>query len=514
MRNFVINVALLCLVANGIIVPWHRKENSGLEVQEGEFQSLPFIRVEAGNADLVRDRIEKAGGWWTQINQKIYSPIAAMIEIANDSNSTSLIAKESSVSTRLAMKIEDMYVAVGGTPDDLPSDFKVRRVGGSGPFHFLHLHGMDEMKRNKIIEDHRTANGVNPGSRHTFAALIKLESGFTPFKEFVPSPTYRTSLSAEQVQAESSGVKNILEKDLLKYLKNLVGFGTRAIDKANAPQVKAYIQNQFEEAGLKTCQQPVMVNGILSHNVLAFLPSASTDASFVILGAHYDSRPFEGAAPGAEDNGSGSAALLTIARTMGKAGIANKHHVVFSAFTGEELGLYGSGAFVNEFGTWGSECSKVVAGFSKSSFLQVEEKTVANTSQSSSSLLSEYCKAAIIMDEIGWASDKFPEHTVTLETREFSQPYMEHLAAASGEYNGKSSELGKLNIQSSYTPFGSDHMPFLNNGRPAVLTINGDDEAYPNYHKPTDTIENVNLKLATKIARMNFAALLRMANED
>jgi len=39
----------------------------------------------------------------------------------------------------------------------------------------------------------------------------------------------------------------------------------------------------------------------------------------VTLGGHYDSRPFEGLAPGAVDNGSGAAAVLTIAKALADA---------------------------------------------------------------------------------------------------------------------------------------------------------------------------------------------------
>ena len=50
-----------------------------------------------------------------------------------------------------------------------------------------------------------------------------------------------------------------------------------------------------------------------------------------------------------------------------------------------------------------------------------------------------------------------------------------------------------------------------NIGHKSVLTIQGDDEAYPDYHKESDVIENVDLDYATKIIKMNMGGLLRMA---
>merc|ERR1719437_250324 len=68
-----------------------------------------------------------------------------------------------------------------------------------------------------------------------------------------------------------------------------------------------------------------------------------------------------------------------------------------------------------------------------------------------------------------------------------------------------------LAIVHNNAPFGSDHMSFLNQKMQSVLAINGDDEAYPNYHQSSDTIENVTPDYATRIIKMNMGALIRMA---
>jgi Zn-dependent M28 family amino/carboxypeptidase len=65
----------------------------------------------------------------------------------------------------------------------------------------------------------------------------------------------------------------------------------------------------------------------------------------VILSAHYDSRGSFGStrAPGANDDGSGTVALLAIARTIKRRGIKFKTGVEFCAFSGEEQGCLGVG---------------------------------------------------------------------------------------------------------------------------------------------------------------------------
>ena len=80
-----------------------------------------------------------------------------------------------------------------------------------------------------------------------------------------------------------------------------------------------------------------------SRNVIADKPGTASDGRVVVLGGHYDTVPN---VPGANDNGSGIATLLTIARE-----IADREYpftVRFIAFGAEELGLHGSQHYVGQ----------------------------------------------------------------------------------------------------------------------------------------------------------------------
>ena len=80
-----------------------------------------------------------------------------------------------------------------------------------------------------------------------------------------------------------------------------------------------------------------------SRNVIADKPGTAGDGRVVVLGGHYDTVPN---VPGANDNGSGIAAMLTIARE-----IADREYpftVRFIAFGAEELGLHGSEYYVDQ----------------------------------------------------------------------------------------------------------------------------------------------------------------------
>jgi len=91
------------------------------------------------------------------------------------------------------------------------------------------------------------------------------------------------------------------------------------------------------------------------HNVAAYLPGETKE--YVVIGAHYDHlglgdqnslAPSQAGTvhPGADDNASGTAGVIELARWFSKQP-KGKRGVMFLAFAGEELGLLGSGWYVN-----------------------------------------------------------------------------------------------------------------------------------------------------------------------
>jgi hypothetical protein len=105
----------------------------------------------------------------------------------------------------------------------------------------------------------------------------------------------------------------------------------------------AYIEGRFAAAGLRTRRQSYVMDGMRCANIEAEVPGTSKAAELVIVGAHYDSVD-EG--PGADDNASGVAALLELARRF-----ANRHPartIRFVAFVNEEPPYFKSEAM----GSW------------------------------------------------------------------------------------------------------------------------------------------------------------------
>ncbi|MCX4248068.1 M20/M25/M40 family metallo-hydrolase [Paraliomyxa miuraensis] len=96
-----------------------------------------------------------------------------------------------------------------------------------------------------------------------------------------------------------------------------------------------------------------------SFNVLAVLPGSEHPEEIVMLGAHYDhigssdtsmmcrAKDGDTICNGADDNGSGTAMVLGVARAMVKANYRPARTIVFAHFAGEELGLLGSEALAD-----------------------------------------------------------------------------------------------------------------------------------------------------------------------
>ncbi len=137
-----------------------------------------------------------------------------------------------------------------------------------------------------------------------------------------------------------------LRDELIADVQMLAGqIGERNM--ARYPQLNAaadFIENSFFRAGLQTRRDSYDLHGRACHNIEAEIPAApgaaallakpfgvSKPPSTILIGAHYDSVL---GSPGANDNGSGVAAMLALARRF--AGKPAQHTLRFVAFVNEE----------------------------------------------------------------------------------------------------------------------------------------------------------------------------------
>jgi len=144
-------------------------------------------------------------------------------------------------------------------------------------------------------------------------------------------------------------VAQVTSHDLKTFVTYLTGENstilTRQAQSTGAVVASEYLAAQFTKYGFKVATQAFRT--AFSSNVIATLEGKGNASKLVLVSGHYDSRgtqvssPTE-RAPGANDNGSGTGALLQIAKIIGENKLSFNYTVVIIAFSGEEQGLYGS----------------------------------------------------------------------------------------------------------------------------------------------------------------------------
>lgn len=190
------------------------------------------------------------------------------------------------------------------------------------------------------------------------------------------------------------------------------------------------------------------------NNLAAFIDNHKSLT--VVLGAHYDHLGYgedhnslhanaEKAHEihnGADDNASGTAALLEIAKYISDKKLRN-YNYLFVNFSGEELGLYGSKAFVKQYGLDSNQVSYMIN-----------------------------------MDMVGRLNDS--THALTVGGVGTSPSWADAVTLAGNDF--------KLVIDSAGSG-PSDHTSFYNAGIPVLFFFTG---LHKDYHKPTDDAALIN----------------------
>jgi hypothetical protein len=180
------------------------------------------------------------------------------------------------------------------------------------------------------------------------------------------SPTNTPTISAQVDVLSLMG--QIQEDRLMSHIAALVGMVTRHV---NSPQdsnnygisgAANYIVNQLRtiqnqsNGNFSVFEHPFVAtyDGRITQqqNIVGVLQGTQASAGVILIGAHYDSRTWdlrdaEGYAPGADDNASGVAAIIEIARAMSQR--PRRATILFVLFSAEEVARQGSIAFVSDY---------------------------------------------------------------------------------------------------------------------------------------------------------------------
>lgn len=162
----------------------------------------------------------------------------------------------------------------------------------------------------------------------------------------LPTPPAHASRSWTRIDSPNPDIQNMVDQvnwpDVSDKIENLVDFGTRYSFAPNHQTVAQSLRDELESYGLQVVFRPFRYMGMTMYTVEATQVGTKYPNSYVVISGHFDSISDDPmvSAPGADDNATGTAAVLTTAE------ILSQHEFDYSiryiCFAGEELGLVGS----------------------------------------------------------------------------------------------------------------------------------------------------------------------------
>jgi len=228
---------------------------------------------------------------------------------------------------------------------------------------------------------------------------------------------------------------------------------------------------------------------VLSRNVIGMIPGSdpSLAREAVVLGAHFDHLGRAGGTvhPGADDNASGTAALLEIAKAFAAGGRAPRRTVIFAFWTGEEEGHLGSAHYVRS-PVWPLDRTPV--------YLNLDMIAHPWTAAELRTLVED---AKLEQRDRFLAAVK-PADFIELGVAD-SAPDLGPVLVQAARATGLALHLDWTDGKSG----GSDYRAFARRGRPFVRFFGN---FFDGYHEPTDTIDKLDPGQVLKMARLALAA--------
>ena len=218
----------------------------------------------------------------------------------------------------------------------------------------------------------------------------------------------------------------------------------------------------------------VRTETVRARNVIGVIEGKEPD-KIIVLGAHYDHLGSENGYiwNGADDNGSGAAGVMTLAKAIMETGIKPSKSIIIALWSAEEMGLLGSRFYVENLPYPWENLSLNVNFDMISRYLSDNDKKKVNMIYTESypifrTITEENLKKAGIDLEVDYQPSKDP-------------------------------------------PGGSDHRTFVEAGIPVMRFKPGHREQY---HTPADDIDTVNWEIMEKIVRISFANIWYLANNE
>jgi len=309
-------------------------------------------------------------------------------------------------------------------------------------------------------------------------ALAPIAAGQQVFRDHGPNDgivdlaaalATQSTLAGPQTLTVSTDIEYLiqqLDQDfVMNYLEDLVAFGPRVTGTTACHDAGDYIYQQFEDMGLDVSYHNWSLWGYNDRNVVATLPDSSgvVDDIYIVC-AHYDSVT---GSPGADDNGSGTAAVMALANILRNCSFDAT--LRFVAFSGEEQGLLGSNIYADDARNNGDNIIAVINA-----------------------------------DMIGYATSS-SDDKIKIPYDSQSTWLKDEIVAAAQAYN----HLLGLTAIPSYGSGGSDHVSFWKENYHAAGLFEYEFNAY--YHSSGDTIAHMDLDYFTRSSQLFLASFAEVA---
>ena len=234
-------------------------------------------------------------------------------------------------------------------------------------------------------------------------------------------------------------------------------------------------------AGAKSAVEKARVG-----NVVAKLEGSDPTLKdeFIGVGAHLDHLGKNGDVwyPGADDDGSGSTALLQLAKAFSSNPVKPRRTVIFMSFYGEEMGLLGSGYFSNNAPI---DLTKMIAE------LQMD-------------MVGRNSFGAQNGDQNRIDKEEENRDTIRLVGSKRISTALDKIILAENESIGWKF---KYDAEDVYTR--SDHYNFARKGIPIAFFFTG---FHPDYHQPTDTVDKINFDKIANTAKLVYLTVFDLGN--
>jgi len=228
-----------------------------------------------------------------------------------------------------------------------------------------------------------------------------------------------------------------------------------------------YIQQKFESYGLEVTNQSFSSTG---RNVYAVQQGTDYPNQRYIISAHYDDMPSGTIAPGADDNTSGTAAVLEAARIISQ--YVSEYTIIYALWDEEEQGLVGSDYYATQAAAAGDSILGVIN-----------------------------------LDMIAWDSNS--DNIADLHTRSVGTSL--YLKDKMIEVNNLYSLGLNIDIKNPGSTY-SDHASFWYNNFGAILLIEDGSDFNNYYHTTNDLVSHYNQPYYLKMSKTAFGTISTLIN--